>query len=421
MTGATFHSRPHRALQIRLLNTIGRVSRRLGFAGPSLEEGSLIDAARAETGLDDFGSERFRNGLRMLLECLESEARLSPVGRTAARREITGYLANRLRVLDHRKCHPELAAEEIRRPLFVVGLPRTGTTFLFDLLAQDPAFRSPLSWELFAPCPPPEIGTYDCDPRIAQAEERFDALKSFVPGFEAIHPVGAKLPEECLIIHALDFHSLLFEAAYNVPSYERWLELQDMRPTYRFQRDFLQHLQSRCPAPRWLLKSPAHLLALDALLEVFPDAIIVQTHRSPLEVMGSVASLHCALRGAMSDSIDPCAVGRDQLELWSRVLPRAIAMRDRDPGEANRFFDVRYDDLVSAPLECVQRIYAHFEMEFTPQAQTRMNEFLARDARSGRGVHRYSLEMFGIDSAEASRRFAGYCERFAIRSSAQAK
>jgi len=415
MTPASLPSKPHRPLQFRLLNAAGRVAERLGFSGAALSEAALIEAARQETGLDDFGPDRFRRGLRALVEYLEREAHLTPLGRLGARREIVTHLANRLRILDYRKRHPQVAAGEIRQPLFVLGLPRTGTTLLFGLLAQDPAHRSPLSWEVSSPCPPPEADTFNSDPRIEEAELRFDALRRLVPGFEAIHPIGARLPQECILIHALDFHSLLFEATYNVPSYQRWVELQDMRPTYHLQRDFLQHLQSRCPAERWVLKSPAHLMALDALLEVFPDALIVQTHRDPVEVMGSVSSLHCALRGASSDAIDPHAVGREQLELWSRVLSRATAVRDQNGGQASRFYDVRYQDLVSDPIECVRNIYSHFRIELGREAEARMRGFLAKDARANRGVHRYTLERFGIDADEAARRFGDYCERFDVK------
>lgn len=415
MTPGTLPSKPYRSLQARLLNAAGRVAERLGFPAAALDEASLIEAARKETGLDDFGSEGFRRGLCTLIEGLEREARLTPLGRMGARREIVTHLANRLRILDYRRRHPEVAAGEIRQPLFVLGLPRTGSTLLFGLLAQDPAHRSPESWEVFFPCPPPEAATYQSDPRIAETEERLDVLRRIVPGFEAIHPIGARLPQECLLMHALEFHSLLFEATYTVPSYQRWVEQQDMRPTYQLQRAFLQHLQSRLPAKRWVLKSPAHLMALDALLEVFPDALIVQTHRDPVEVMGSASSLHCALRGASSDAIDPHAVGRDQIDLWSRVLSRAIAVRDRDAGQASRFFDVHYPDLVADPVECVRGIYSHFGIELSREAQARMRAFLAEDARANRGVHRYTLEQFGIDAGEAARRFAGYCERFDIK------
>jgi len=407
--------RPHRPLRYRLINAAVRTVQRLSFARPALDPASLIEAAHQETGLGDFGPDRFRAGLRTLTESLERESRLNPLGRAAARREFIALLANRLRVLDHRKRNPQVAAEEIHRPLFVIGMARTGTTLLFGLLAQDPAHRSPMTWEVAMPCPPPETATYYSDPRIEEVEQRFKAMKRAVPGWDAIHPVSARLPQECLFIHAMDFHSMQFEAMYNVPSYEHWLELQDMRPTYRFQRDFLQHLQSRCPGDRWVLKSPAHLIALDALLEVFPDALIVQTHRDPLEVIGSAASLHCTLRAASCDGIDPHAVGRDQFDFWSRVLDRAIAVRDRSAGNASRFFDVQYEDLLSDPMGCVGRIYSHFGMDLTDEADARMRKFMAENGREKHGVHRYTLEMFGIDPAEAFDRFAVYCRRFDLK------
>lgn len=381
----------------------------------SLDEETLLEAARVATGQTDFGPDAFRSGLRTLIDSLEREAALSPLGRMAAQRQIVGHLSSRVRVLDHRRRNPEVEQEEIQSPLFVIGLPRTGTTVLYGLLAQDPAHRAPLSWEVSSPCPPPEAETYETDPRIEESERGFEMLRSLNPGFAAIHPVGARLPQECILIHVLDFHSVQFETSYNVPSYQEWLERQDMRPTYRFHRRFLQHLQSRCRRERWVLKSPAHLMALDALLEVYPDAMIVQTHRDPVEVAASVSSLHCALRSISSDDVDPHEVGRQQIDLWSRLLDRAMAVRDDRTELAGRFFDLQYEDLVQDPLDCVRRIYAHFELDLTAEAEARMQRFLADNPRDKHGVHKYTLEEFGIDAEDTARRFEGYRQRFGIK------
>ena len=279
-------------LTVPLAQPASRTVQRLGFGRPTLDEASLIETAHEETGLEDFGPDRFRSGLRTLIESLEHESHLNPLGRAAARREFIALLANRLRVLDHRKRHPGVAAEEIRRPLFVIGMARTATTLLFGLLAQDPAHRSPLTWEVAMPCPPPETATYYSDPRIEEAERRFKAMKRARPGCDAIHPGAARLPQECLMIHAMNFHSIAVRS--NV-----------QRPVVRALARASGHaadlsLSARFPsAPAVALRggtigaqSPAHLIALDALLEVFPDAIIVQTRRDPLEVIGSAASLH---------------------------------------------------------------------------------------------------------------------------------
>lgn len=385
------------------------------FAPPSLDEESVLEEACCATGLDDFGPDSFRPGLRKLIEALEGEAALSPMGRAAAYRQIVGHLSTRLRILDHRKRHPEVEAEEIRPPLFVIGLPRTGTTVIYGLLAEDPAHRAPLSWEVSLPCPPPEAETYETDPRIEESERAFQALRQLNPEFAAMHPVGARLPQECLLIHMLDFHSVQFEVSYSVPSYQEWLEHQDMRPTYCFHRWFLQHLQSRCRRERWVLKSPAHLMALDVLLGEYPDAMIVQTHRDPVDVAASVSSLHYALRKMSSERIDPREVGREQVDLWSRLLPRAMAVRDGTPELADRFFDLQYEDIVRDPLDCVRRIYSHFGLDLSADAEERMERFLVENPRDKHGTHRYTLDMFGLDAEKTAERFAAYNERFGFR------
>jgi hypothetical protein len=376
-----------------------------------VEEESLLEAARQAASLDDFGPETFRLGLRELVESLERESGVAP---DRWRGTLVNQLVTRLKILDYRRRHPEVADEQIRRPLFVIGLPRTATTLLYGLLAEDPSHRAPLSWEVASPCPPPESASYQTDPRIEMAERAFDALRGMAPELEAVHPIGARLPQECLLIHMLDFHSIQFQVSYNVPSYQAWLERQDMRPTYRFHRAFLQHLQSRCRGERWVLKSPAHLLALDALLDVYPDAMIVQTHRDPVQVMASVSSLHCTMRGLASDSVDPHFVGRQQVELWSRLLARSMAVRDRVPDAARCFFDVQFEDLLADPVGCARRIYRHFQLELSADTEARMHRFVKDNPRDKHGVHHYTPETFGLDPLQTARRFEAYRERFAI-------
>jgi hypothetical protein len=406
--------RPHRPPGIRLINALGRTAARLGLEHPSLAEDDLLAAARKETGFGDFGGDDFREGLARLMQSLERDAALTPIGRMFARGQIVTLLANRLRVVEHRRRHPEIDAERIERPMFVLGLPRTGTTILYGLLAQDPAARSPSSWEVGFPCPPARAEAYDDDPRIAQMDAQLDQLRRLAPGFDAIHPMAARLPQECVAITAMDFRSVQFSTSYRLTSYEHWLFEQDLRPTYRFHRAFLQHLQSEYARDRWVLKTPGHLAAIDALLEVYPDAMIVQTHRNPLDVLASVSSLHCVLRAAASDAVDPLEIGREQVELWSRTLRKGMEQRVRVPDQANRFFDVHFPELLADPLDCLRRIYAHFDLELPQLAQERMVRFLADNTREKHGRHSYAPENFGIDSVRDARHFAKYCDHFQI-------
>ena len=404
----------HRPLPIRLINAVGSAASRIGLRLPSLREDALLEAACKRTGLQDFGADDFRRGLRKLLESLEQEARLSAIGRTVAREQIVGLLANRLRIFEHRRTHPEIDEEQIERPLFVLGLPRTGTTILHGLLAQDPAHRSPSSWETAFPCPPPRPETNDDDPRIAEMDRQLDQLRRLAPGFDAIHPMGARLPQECVAITALDFHSVQFSTSYNLPSYEDWLFDQDLRSSYEYHRFFLQHAQSEYARERWVLKSPGHLPYIETLLGVYPDAMIIQTHRDPLEVLASVSSLNYALRGAASDAVDARAIGRQQVDYWSRTLRTGMEQRERAKDHADQFFDMQFTDLIADPLPCIQRAYAHFDLELTKQAQERMARFLSDNARDKHGSHHYAPETFGIDAERDARDFAPYCERYGV-------
>jgi hypothetical protein len=407
--------RPHRPPPIRAINALGRAAAGVGLRLPSLREEALLAAATRQTGLRDFGPDSFRPGLRQLLAALEGDAALNVMGRVMARGQILACLATRLQLVEHRKRHPEIADERIERPLFVLGLPRTGTTILYGLLAQDPAHRSPASWEVGYPCPPPRAEDCEDDPRIEQMDRQLDQLRRLAPGFDAIHPMAARLPQECVAITAVEFHSIQFSTTYRLPGYEAWLFEQDLRPAYRFHRGFLQHLQSRHAAERWVLKSPAHLPAIDALLAVYPDAMIVQTHRDPLEVLASLSSLQCVLRNAASDAVDPLAIGREQVELWSRMLRRGMQQRDAAVGGAARFFDVHFRELLADPLACVERIYAHFGLELTQAARVRMALFLEDNKRDKHGTHRYTLAPFGIDPERDARAFDVYCERYGVR------
>jgi hypothetical protein len=393
---------------------MGRLAARVAGKLPRLDEASLLHAARRSTGLADFGPERYRAGLRALLASLESDGELNVMGRIMARAQVVHALSVRLRLVEHRRRRPELSGVRIERPLFVLGLPRTGTTFLYGIIAEDPAHRSPSSWEIADPLPPPERVSYERDPRIARTDRDLDQFRKLVPGIDGIHPMGARLPQECLVIMAYDFHSLQFELCFNTPSYEAWYLTQDLRPTYRFHREFLQIIGSRAPGERWVLKSPQHLASLDALLAEYPDALIVQTHRDPVKVLPSVSSLHYALRAATSDALDARAIGDEQRLLWSEALSRAVKVRDRLPQHASQFIDVQFQEILKDPMTVVRRIYRHFEMPLTDEAKRRMTAFIASNPRDKHGTHRYNAAMFGLDADRIRRDFAGYYQRFDV-------
>ncbi len=262
----------------------------------TLDSDDLVSTACETTGLDDFGGDEWREGLDRLVDALESEADLNELGPLVATSQITAALSTRLRIIDWHTSHPELADQPVAAPVVILGQPRTGTTILFDLLAQDPAFRAPLTWEVSDPLPPPCTATYDTDPRIGVSDAASGMTESIIPGFAAIHPSGARRAQECVAITVGDFRSLQWSTVFRVPSYTRWLlDEADLTSTYRYHRQFLQVLQSEHPGERWLLKTPGHQWHLDALFAAYPDATIIHTHRDPLKVLASVSSLMSVL------------------------------------------------------------------------------------------------------------------------------
>jgi hypothetical protein len=406
--------RPHRSKLLRLVNATARLLLSNGSSLVRLEEKTLLDKAGQRTGLTDFGDDAFREALAILLESLETDAQLNFIGRVCVQTDLLRMLGNRLRLVEDRKRHPEIAAELVRRPLFITGLPRSGTTFLHALLAQDPDHRSPRVWEIMYPSPPPEKASYDTDPRIATTEKQLKFIDVLMPDFNTVHLINARLPQECIAITNHEFKSYTFESMYAVHSYKAWHDRLDKRPVYEFHRRFLQHLQWRCPGKCWVLKAPSHLLAMDALLQVYPDARIILTHRDPLKVLASCASFTEVLRGAFTDHIDKEALGLEVRRRWEAGAQLAVNWRQERTDR--RFLDVHYLDLVRDPMTMVRRIYDHFEMELTPAAIQAMTGFLAANPQGKRGVHRYCLEEFGMEPEEERRRFQFYTDFFGIES-----
>jgi len=380
----------------------------------ALDPDHLLAAARRRSRGHDFEEMTFREGLNRLLHALVSEARLNLLGRIVARDSIVSYLANRVQLEADRRRHPEITTQRIHRPIVITGLPRSGSTLLHSLLAEDPANRVPRMWEMLTPSPPPEGATYEDDPRIAITEKRLRWLDRLAPEFKRIHPVGARLPEECVVILSHSFLSSEFCSIYAVPSYQRWMRAQSLLPAYRLHRRFLQHLQWRCRGDRWILKAPAHLQALGELCAVYPDVGVIMTHREPLEVLPSEASLHTVLRQTFSDAVDPAAVGREVTELTADEIRIGLQARDRGCAPSEQFLDVRYRDLVKDPIGTVRRAYAHFDIPFTTIAETRMRGYLAGSPKDKHGAHVYSLSQFGLDVDEEHERYRHYRERFLL-------
>jgi hypothetical protein len=406
---------PRRHKLLSAVNLLGRVFLDNGSALMRLDEGGLLDRASRKTGLTDFGDDSFREPFRILLRSLETDAELNFMGRICVRNDILRTLCNRLRLIEDRKRHPRIADEVIRRPLFITGLPRTGSTFLHALLAQDPAARSPQVWEVMHPSPPPERATYYVDPRIVETEKELRWIDILMPDFNTVHLIEARLPQECIAITGLSFISYVFDSMYYVYSYRSWLDRTDKRPAYEFHRKFLQHLQWRCPGTHWVLKAPSHLISLDALLQVYPDAGIIMTHRDPLKVLPSCTSFTEVLRGAFTDRLDKAQLGLEVKWRWEGSAASAIRFREENAALREQFFDVGYSDLVRDPMAMVRRIYEHFGMQLTGEAEEAMRRFAGKNRMNKHGVHHYTLEEFGFDPDAIRRCFRFYTDYYQIK------
>ena len=400
------------AESIRMLNFIGIALERIGISPANRSEGALMEAACRHTGLSDWGDELFRDALSILLESYRKDADLSLFGWMIVHSDLIHHLKNRLLIQDTIKRFPKITDEKIRQPIFIVSLPRTGTTLLQRLLSLDTSNRSPLTWEMITPAPPPTPQTHGTDIRIRHAIKMLKNLYRIAPQLPHIHAVQATEPEECvtLLANSLVFPS--FAGNANLKRYIEWIEKQDMTLSYQYHRLQLQMLQFYFPKKRWVLKAPLHMLYLNEIINVFPDACIVQTHRNPLEVVPSTCSLMFTSRKMLSNSVKPEIIGQQALEITKQMI--ADCNHTRNGRNANRFFDISYDELTRRPLETVSKIYDYFGFDFSDDFQERIRRYLKENPKNKHGVHRYSLEQFGLYPDEIREGFSEYCQSFSI-------
>jgi hypothetical protein len=391
---------------VKAVNGLGRAARSLGVRWPRIDAEAMMAAARRRTGLGDFGDDAFREGLGVLVDAFHAQDNANAFGRIFFREYCTGLLVNRLKIQADWTRHPDIRGVPVSRPLFVTGLPRSGTTFLHRLLSQDPAARAMLFWEALEPSPSPAPETYATDPRIRRARRQMDLLYRLSPRLATAHEFEAQSPEEDNNLFAHRFVAGMLGFMFDVPDYARWLDEQPLIPGYVYEKRQLQLLAWKCRGDHWVLKSPAHLFGLDAILAVFPDAAIVITHRDPMKVIPSVSSLAAGFRGILTDRLDLRRLGAEMAEAMALGPRRAIAARaGADPA---RFFDVAYDDLVASPIETAGAICDHFGYDFTPDFEGRARRWLAENPRQKHGVHRYRLDDFGLDPATIREHFGAY-------------
>lgn len=358
-----------------------------------LDSQNLIDTARRNTGLEDFGDDDWREPFEILCRALDEEADLHAFGRMMTRNELLLQLQNRLQIEATYKAHPEIEDEIIDSPVIIAGLPRSGTSILFELLSQDKQFRSPSSWETIISCPPPETSSYGDDPRVDKVDHLLTQWSRVTPTYASMHEMGAWIPAECFSAFELSFRSENMTAKVPVPSFMAWLATADMTPAYRYYKRMLKLLQWKNPRQHWLLKSPAHLGYLPTLFKVFPDARLVITHRDPIKAQASVTNLLGTLFWMRSDK------RMDVADFESLLNPEAVAYRlyqtidwlESGTIPGSQVFSSRYADLLEAPIDNIQRLYREMGLELKAPAADAMSAYLRHKPKGKFGVHRYEL------------------------------
>ena len=385
------------------------------FFRQPLRSDDLITWAQRRTGLSEFGSTPFQQGLQVFVRACTEEANLSHFGHLATRWDVGRLLSNLLRLRDEETRAPEILDEPIDRPIFITGLPRSGTTFLHHLLTADQANQVPRVWQLIHPYPAPGSNAVKDHRRVARQLRMFEILS---PEFRQLHPIKAGFPQECSEITAHVFASLRFDTTYRIPSYRRWLDETGHLEAYRFHKLFLQHLQHQAAHGRWVLKCPDHVFALDAIRTVYPDARLVFVHRDPLAVLLSVARLTETLRRPFTRSINRAEIGRQDSDRWLAATELMIAAA-REQHFAEPIFHVHYLELVADPVGSVAALYRHFGETLNPDAASRIGRLVEAKPNGGYGAHGSRLEDYGLDAALERERYARYMAHFGIHPEAR--
>jgi LPS sulfotransferase NodH len=388
-----------------------RLSRRLWM----LQSEALLAEAKRRTRLEDFGNPPIEPALSILVKSIELEADLHPLGRFLTRVHLRELLETRLRLAQAWSRKLEALDDSlIQRPIFITGMPRSGSTFLHELLAEDPENRVPRVWEVMFPIPAASRSPNKVDPRVRKAEASLWWFRRLAPGADSVYPMRAWTPHECVAIHSYTLLSEEFVSTCHIPIYEAFLHTADLGPAYLWQKRFLQYLQLDCSDRRWVLKSPDHVYGLDRLLTVFPDAVVIQTHRNPIQVVRSQIQLTKVLERLFARPREREQLAMSEARKIEQILGYITRFRDAYPNVARQFIDVKYSELVSDPLAVVRRIYGRLDIRLTDATAQRMQRLaLSRSRYERRGASPTSEDL-GLDCSPQTHLFEGYCSRFEI-------
>ena len=379
----------------------------------SLKEVDLLREAENRAGSSEWGTYDFREALRVLLTAVEKEARLSKMGRFATWRNITRALTNRL-LMEQAKKKPGYPYEErCRRPVFITGLPRTGTTMLHNLMILDPQAHFMRLCDGMYPVPPPDPATWNEDEKIAEVKKYTTNLFTLRPDLKSVHNMHPTGPEECLWLFEHQFLDPIFSIRMHTPSYFNWLFSYNHDASYAEYHEMLDLLARNFPSSRWTLKAPRHMYFLDSLLKEFPDACIIWAHRDPVKAVTSMASLSCLYRQPFSDNIDQKETGRFQYESMSKGIQRALSLRDHH-ADQTRFYDLQYWNLVNDPLQEIKKIHEYFTLPLSDKMEKAVLQWIKNNPQDKHGRHIYSPEDFGLSNKQIRKEFKNYTDRFSI-------
>jgi hypothetical protein len=367
---------------------------------------ALVEAAMEATGFNDFGELPYREGLEVLCQTYDQHVR-DPAGRKRCHDRLINLLSVRLRCEDAFKRVPAIAEQEIVAPVFVTGLPRSGTSALINLLSQAPENRGLLQWEVQFPDPWPGTEPGQEDPRFPYLVKALEENQD--PEFKKIHFVDANTPEECVMIHAYAFNGVQLGFEIMLEPYRSWVLAQDLEPMYAYQKRQLQMLNWRNPGQRWVLKAPAHMWALHSILKVFPDARFVWCHRNPVAVVASINSMNKEVMRMYAGDyshLDQADIGRAVMEWYARSLEEGLAMREQLPAE--RFVDCSQAELADQPMQVIERIYERFDFNFSPAARAAFQSFVDDNPKGKHGSHEYDLASYGLSEEQVLERFRFY-------------
>lgn len=401
-----------RPVVLRLFNACGNILKLSGLFKQKINADKLAEQAVKHSKLSNFGDDAVLEGLQVFCKTLNSAANLNPYGRLQVKKQLSHQLENRLQIVHWCSQHPYIYKNKVTAPMIIVGMPGSGANTLFRLLAQDRELRAPLSWETHSPFPPPRIAKVNNDPRITKTDIHYALMHRMAPTLHSIHTTEARTPQECTEIDTYSMQSFSWCDAFNTPTYRHWLEKRLYKETLKFHKLFLQYLQSDFPNSRWLLSSSHHLQALEDLLSVYPDALIIHVHRNPIDALLSACSYKYHLRGLYSDKVNAESIGREQLEYWARTLKKTARTRMQLSEKQHQFIDIQFEEITNNPISVVEQIYSNFDINLSTASRNRMQTYLSEKSPNQAELPNYKTSDFGIDRERDSQRFKLYTDIF---------